>query len=112
MMRQVILGIDRPTAARRPPTKPLPRLPHLHSNRASPLADLAQVRERGYSIEHEETVPGIAGFGFALRYDTPAIDAISCSIPVARLTAARPKEIVAALLTAREKLEATLGRRP
>jgi hypothetical protein len=31
-------------------------------------------------------VLGIAGFGFALRYDTPATDAISCSVPVARLT--------------------------
>ncbi|OXM64371.1 IclR family transcriptional regulator [Amycolatopsis vastitatis] len=80
-----------------------------HTDRASLLADLAQVRERGYAIEHEETVPGIAGFGFALRYDTPAIDAISCSVPLARLTADHESRIVTVMGEIRLKIETLLA---
>ena len=60
--------------------------PNTHTTRDALLADLAEVRARGYSIDREEGVLGIVGFGFALRYDSPAQDAISCSVPVARLT--------------------------
>jgi DNA-binding IclR family transcriptional regulator len=80
-----------------------------HTDRASLLADLAQVRERGYSIEHEETVPGIAGFGFALRYDSPAIDAISCSVPLARLTADHEARIMTVMREIRLKIETLLA---
>ena len=80
-----------------------------HTHRASLLADLAQVRERGYSIEHEETVPGTAGFGFALRYDTPAIDAISCSVPLTRLTADHEARIVTVMREIQLKIETLLA---
>ena len=56
--------------------------PSTHTTRDSLAADLAAVRARGYAVDREEGVPGIIGFGFALRYDTPAQDAISCSVPV------------------------------
>lgn len=79
------------------------------TDRAALLADLAQVRARGYAIEHEETVPGIAGFGFALRYDTPAIDALSCSVPVARLTEEHEAHIVSVMREVRVKVEALLA---
>jgi DNA-binding IclR family transcriptional regulator len=74
--------------------------------------ELARTRRRGYAVDREENTVGLRCFGVALRLRVPAIDAVSCSVPVARMTGGRPKEIVAALLTAREKLEATLGRRP
>ncbi|MEV6640682.1 IclR family transcriptional regulator [Amycolatopsis sp. NPDC051371] len=80
-----------------------------HTDRASLLADLEQVRERGYSIEHEETVPGIAGFGFALRYDAPAIDAISCSVPLARLTVDHESRIVSVMREVQSKIETLLA---
>jgi DNA-binding IclR family transcriptional regulator len=67
------------------------------------------VRERGYSIEHEETVPGIAGFGFALRYDSPAIDAISCSVPLARLTVDHESRIVSVMREVQAKIETLLA---
>jgi len=79
-----------------------------HTSRATLLADLTGVRERGYSIDREETVTGIAGFGFALRYDTPATDAISCSVPVARLTPEHEVRIVAVMRETRAKIEARL----
>ena len=80
--------------------------PNTHTSRAALHADLAGVRERGYSVDREETVTGIAGFGFALRYDVPATDAISCSVPVARLTPAHEVRIVAAMREVRAKIEA------
>jgi DNA-binding IclR family transcriptional regulator len=64
-------------------------------------AGLAATRERGYAVDREEGVLGIAGFGFALRYDTPATDAISCSVPVpvARLTEEHERGVVPVMRT-------------
>ncbi|MFJ9709789.1 IclR family transcriptional regulator [Streptomyces sp. NPDC101234] len=84
--------------------------PNTHTTRDSLTADLAEVRRRGYSTDREEGVLGIAGFGFALRYDTPAQDAISCSVPVARLTPEHEEEIVAVMEETRTRIEsATTG---
>ncbi|OLB80893.1 MAG: IclR family transcriptional regulator, partial [Actinobacteria bacterium 13_2_20CM_2_71_6] len=66
--------------------------------------DLAATRERGYAVDHEENVIGVRCFGAAVRYQQPARDAISCSVPVARLTPGREEQIAEALLTARERL--------
>jgi DNA-binding IclR family transcriptional regulator len=89
------------------PDGPFARMtPHTLTERAALAADLARTRERGYSVEREEGVPGIAGFGFALRYDAPAQDAISCSVPVARLTADHERQIVAVMQRVRDRIEA------
>jgi DNA-binding IclR family transcriptional regulator len=85
---------------------------HTLTDRITLLADLAGVRERGYSVEREETVTGIAGFGFALRYDRPAGDAISCSVPVARLTGEHARHIVAVMRQIRTKIETLQPRAP
>ncbi|MDG9719184.1 IclR family transcriptional regulator [Streptomyces sp. DH24] len=81
--------------------------PHSHTDRAALAADLAGVRARGYSVDREEGVLGIVGFGFALRYDAPAQDAISCSVPVARLTGEHEARIVAVMRETRARIEAT-----
>ncbi|MFD7705934.1 IclR family transcriptional regulator [Streptomyces sp. NPDC059785] len=100
---------ERPDAELPLPDGPLTGLTeNTHTDRGSLHADLAEVRARGYSVDREETVTGIAGFGFALRYDTPATDAISCSVPVARLTAAHEARIVAVMREIRTKAEAAL----
>ncbi|KUN92220.1 IclR family transcriptional regulator [Streptomyces caeruleatus] len=85
-----------------------PLTPHTRTTRESLAADLAEVRARGYSIDREEGVPGIVGFGFALRYEVPAQDAISCSVPVARLSAGHEERIVAVMREIRAKIEATV----
>ncbi|GGN48159.1 IclR family transcriptional regulator [Streptomyces albiflavescens] len=91
------------------PPDPLPALTeNTHTDRTTLCADLVEVRDRGYSIDREETVPGIAGFGFALRYDTPATDAISCSVPVNRLTGDHEAHIVSVMREIRAKIESLL----
>ncbi|WP_031476923.1 IclR family transcriptional regulator [Streptomyces bicolor] len=82
--------------------------PNTHTTHDSLAADLAEVRARGYSVDREEGVLGIVGFGFALRYDIPAQDAISCSVPVARLSAGHEERIVAVMREIRAKIEATV----
>ncbi|MEU1484093.1 IclR family transcriptional regulator [Streptomyces sp. NPDC005752] len=100
---------ERPDGRLPIPAGPLtPRTANTHTEHTTLLADLAGVRERGYSIDREETVTGIAGFGFALRYDSPAVDAISCSVPVARLSEGHEARVVAVMREIRTKIEGVL----
>jgi IclR family transcriptional regulator, acetate operon repressor len=85
-----------------------PLTPNTLVDPAALVADLAATRTRGYSIDREENELGLRCFGAALRYRRPARDAISCSVPIARLTGGREQDIVKALLTARERLERVL----
>jgi IclR family acetate operon transcriptional repressor len=82
--------------------------PHTLTDHAGLAADLALTRSRGYAVDHEENVLGLRCFGVAVRYQRPARDAISCSVPVARLTAGREEQIASALMAARDRLERIL----
>ncbi|MFF4901682.1 IclR family transcriptional regulator [Streptomyces sp. NPDC001068] len=79
--------------------------PRTHTTRDALAADLAGVLARGYAVDREESVTGIVGFGFALRYDSPALDAISCSVPVTRLTPEHEAEIVTVMRETRSRIE-------
>lgn len=81
--------------------------PHTIVDRARLTSELAAVRERGFAIDDEENSLGLRCFGIALRYTTPVTDAISCSVPLARLTPAREEIITAALESARRHIEAS-----
>uniref|UniRef100_A0AAU3H135 Glycerol operon regulatory protein n=1 Tax=Streptomyces sp. NBC_01401 TaxID=2903854 RepID=A0AAU3H135_9ACTN len=82
--------------------------PNTHTTREALLADLAEIRARGYAVDREEGVTGLVGFGFALRYDDPAQDALSCSVPVARLTPEHEERIVTVMREIRAKTEAAI----
>lgn len=69
------------------------------------LADLSLIRERGYAIDNEEGAIGLRCFGVALRYESPVMDAISCSVPTARLTTSTEDKIIDALREARAAIE-------
>jgi DNA-binding IclR family transcriptional regulator len=69
------------------------------------LRQLEETRARGYAIDREENVTGLACFGFALRYRRPATDAISCSLPLDRLAPGREHEIVSAMEATRLAIE-------
>jgi DNA-binding IclR family transcriptional regulator len=63
-------------------------------------AELATVRARGYAVDREENTEGIVCFAMAVPLHSPAVDAISLSVPAARLGAASEERIVAALRAA------------
>jgi IclR family transcriptional regulator, acetate operon repressor len=69
------------------------------------IIDLGRVRRRGYAVDREENTEGLRCVGVALHITDPPRDAISCSVPIPRLTAGREKEIAAGLMEARERIE-------
>lgn len=72
------------------------------------LEDLATIRARGYAVDDEEITQGIRCFAVPIRRDDAVREAISCSVPLVRLQEATEQAIVAALLTAQQKIEARL----
>ncbi|MGI5145184.1 IclR family transcriptional regulator [Plantactinospora sp. CA-294935] len=60
-------------------------------------AELASVRDRGYAVDREENTEGIVCFAMAVPLQSPAVDAISLSVPATRLDAGSEERIVAAL---------------
>ena len=83
---------------------------HTQTDRATLLAQLAEFRRIGYSYEREENTPGLGCFAVALPYRHPVTDAMSCSVPLARLDDTHEKQIVAALLAAARTLTDLLRR--
>jgi DNA-binding IclR family transcriptional regulator len=77
---------------------------HSHTDREKLLVELRRIREQKYAVDHEENTIGLRCFGVAVPYRTPARDAISCSVPVARLTPAHEQLIKVALFDARARL--------
>jgi DNA-binding IclR family transcriptional regulator len=57
---------------------------HTITSRSRLRADLAAIRARGYAVDHEENSEGIVCFAVALPAATE--DAVSVSVPTARLT--------------------------
>ncbi|GGM66903.1 IclR family transcriptional regulator [Micromonospora sonchi] len=77
---------------------PLPRLtPHTVTDRDALHAALAAVRTAGHAVDREENAEGIRCFAMAVPLATPAVDAVSVSVPVTRLRPELETAIVAAL---------------
>ncbi|MEU7824469.1 IclR family transcriptional regulator [Catellatospora sp. NPDC049133] len=80
--------LDWPLAALTPHTITTPEALH---------AELARVREAGHAEDREENTEGIMCLAVAVPLRTPAADAISISVPLARLRDTTVTEIVADL---------------
>ncbi|MFE1177515.1 IclR family transcriptional regulator [Streptomyces sp. NPDC058773] len=94
---------DEQVRAMLPPA--LPRLTeHTLTDRERLIEELHSVREQGYAVDREENTPGLRCFGVAIPYRTPARDAVSCSVPVARLTPGHERRIKDTLFDARDRL--------
>lgn len=75
-----------------------PAAPKTITDREEFISHLAEVRTQGYAIDAEEAEVGLRCFAVALEFQSPAREAISCSVPMARLDAAREESIVNLLL--------------
>jgi DNA-binding IclR family transcriptional regulator len=85
--------------------QPLPALTrHTITGLDALHADLAAIRERGYAVDHEENTEGIVCFAMAVPLRVPATDAVSISVPVARIGAGSEERMVAALRRAVDQL--------
>jgi IclR family transcriptional regulator, blcABC operon repressor len=88
----------------------MPELPGLTSNShttvSSLLADLAEVRRRGYAIDDEETVEGVVCLGMMIPARQPAEgpNAVSVTLLKARATTDRRSALIADLATLRDRL--------
>ena len=82
-------------------------LPALTANtlvkREQLFKDLAVIRERGYAFDNEENAEGICCFAVALLAGFPPLDAISLSIPTARLSPELQRDIVQLLQQAQSR---------
>ncbi|WP_424215619.1 IclR family transcriptional regulator [Streptomyces sp. BI20] len=83
---------------------------HTLTDREALVEELAMVREQGYAVDRQENTLGLCCFGVVLPYRSPARDALSCSVPVARLTPERERAIRGALFAARDRLTALTQR--
>ena len=103
--KALLAELDGPDLDEHLPAEPAPLTEHTITDRATLVADLAKAREEGHSVDREENTAGVQCFAVPLRYAEPAGDAISCSVPLARLTPARENDIVTALKRARDQIE-------
>lgn len=70
------------------------------------MSVLEETRRHGYAIDHEESTVGLVCIAVALPLARPPVDAISCSVPTARLDEERERLIVDRLMDARRRLAA------
>jgi len=85
--------------------------PHTITSRDALIDHLAQVREQGYAIDAQEVGLGMRCFAVALPFQSPSKDAISCSVPVARLDPDKERATIDLLLAARQHLARQFGGR-
>jgi DNA-binding IclR family transcriptional regulator len=75
----------------------VPLTPATVIDRAQLRDELAEAREHGWSFERGQNTPGLGCFAVVIPGRHPATDAISCAIPVARLSDERSSTVIAAL---------------
>ncbi|HEY2042428.1 MAG TPA: IclR family transcriptional regulator [Jatrophihabitans sp.] len=78
--------------------------PDTVTDRAELNAELAAARALGYSYEQGQNTPGLGCFAVAVAGRQPAMDSLSCSVPLVRLTEEHGNQIVAALVQAADEL--------
>lgn len=76
---------------------------------AAVLRSLDAVRTSGYAIDNEEATIGLRCFAVALPFRSPAADAISVSIPIARLDPTVEDDVVARLQGVVARLQRATG---
>jgi IclR family transcriptional regulator, acetate operon repressor len=75
-----------------------PLTPDTVATRTGLDAELADVRRRGWSVEHGQNLAGTVCVGVPVEYRIPATDALSCSLPAEIATDAEIERVAAILL--------------
>jgi DNA-binding IclR family transcriptional regulator len=75
-----------------------PVTPHTIVDRIALAAELQDVRVHQWASEREQDTLGLGSVAVAIPFGQPASYAMSCSIPLTRLTDAHKREVVQALL--------------
>lgn len=101
---------NRPDGESLVPERPEVLSPKGLRDRAAILAELETARTRGYAAESEQTGPGLGCRAVVLTYNTPVTDALSCSVPLARLDEAHSEQIVATLVQASNRITDLMSR--
>lgn len=78
--------------------------PHTITTPAALADELERTRKRGYAIDEQENSLGLRCYAVALHYAEPAMDAISVSIPLARLSTQRELEVVEIMRQMRDRI--------
>jgi DNA-binding IclR family transcriptional regulator len=74
------------------------------TDRPSLDEELARTRERGWAYERGQNTPGLCCMAVAVPDCHPAMDAVSCSIPLVRLTDEHRVQVIDALTHAADEL--------
>jgi DNA-binding IclR family transcriptional regulator len=70
--------------------------------RAALEQELAATHRRGFALEEEETVAGVACVAISLAFLGEPLAAVSVSVPVHRLSSRQRAEMIATMLQTRE----------
>lgn len=98
---------------RRYGSDPLPAMtPRSITTRRGLLIDLAGVRRRGYAIDREESMEGIACVAAAVRDPRGQVAAVSISVPLFRLGEGGPASLAPLVTRAAAEMSRQVGWRP
>lgn len=92
------------------PAKPVALSSQGLTERDAILTELDAARAHGYASESEQTGPGLGCRAVVLTYNDPVTDALSCSVPLARLNDEHSEQIVKALFAAARRITDLLTR--
>ncbi|MDT0300894.1 IclR family transcriptional regulator [Streptomonospora wellingtoniae] len=92
------------------PERPEALSPRGLTDREAILAELDEFRRMHYSKESEQTNLGLGCRAVVLTYNDPVTDALSCSVPLARLDEEHGRHIVATLIDASRRISELLAR--
>lgn len=92
------------------PPDPLPQLtPQTVTDHSALQAELTEIRLRGWSMERGQNTPGLGCVAVTVPSQRPALDAISCSMPLARLTDEHLRTVIETLARRADELAHLVG---
>lgn len=102
--KAMLAGCSHSELADHLPTEYVAATPKSIRSESALLAQLAEIRRRGYAVDDEETAVGLRCFAVILAIPSQPPHAISCSSPLARLDPAAEARILSGLRHGRDEI--------